>query len=127
MFFGTDIDSYNTKYVRFLVQRSKHIASCDPDTLREILAEVEALEAELADIKSDREYIVGWNDGYEHAATELQADNARLREALKAITKVENAEINTGNYTDDDVCNLNNASIETWQIAATALKETGND
>lgn len=31
---------------------------------------IEALNAEIERLKSDREYIIGWNDGFEHALGE---------------------------------------------------------
>lgn len=50
----------------------------------------------------------------------LAASNAELVKALETV-KATVIELNMSNYTDDDVGALNDASLEIWDIADTAL------
>jgi hypothetical protein len=51
----------------------------------------------------------------------LRAENERMRAALEEIRDLP-GEINTGNYNHDDAVRLNDAFIETYHIARTALE-----
>ncbi len=83
--------------------------------------DVSELERKLAEAERERD----------DTKNMLRAANERvqaLEEALKSIDETL-MEINTGNYSEDDVCDLNNASIEATFIARAALaaaKEAGD-
>ncbi len=57
--------------------------------------------------------------------TALSREVAVLREALEAIMEV-GGEINPSNYNHEDVCALNNAFVEQFQIAEAALASPRN-
>lgn len=55
-----------------------------------------------------------------------KAESRRLEAAIQeALDTMGNTELNMGNYTDDDVYNLNNAMICCWEILTESLKKEG--
>lgn len=58
----------------------------------------------------------------ENAAAELQAENERLRIALRTIMEMP-GEINPANYDEQDVETLNNSHIEAYSICKAALAQ----
>lgn len=68
--------------------RLREVASFDADqradmgnwlaaqgTIEDAALKIEALERELARHRADRPYIIGWNDGFEHATSESGEDD----------------------------------------------------
>lgn len=60
------------------------------DELRRCVAEIDRLTAEVERVTNDRDQAMldSFDNGYEQNKGELQADNARLREALKGALEV---------------------------------------
>jgi regulator of replication initiation timing len=82
--------------------------------LREAAKEIERLRAGgCARDQSTTQYCA--------EAARLAVENERLRAALEEIKALE-GEINIGNYTHDDVVDLNNAFVEAFHIATEALE-----
>lgn len=97
-----------------------------------IAREFEALEAENSALKAiqadEGEMLtIAWMDGAHRAKqshreriTALEAENARLREALEEIMGLP-GEINPSNYDHDDACELNRQFCYAYEIARAAL------
>jgi hypothetical protein len=88
-----------------------------------------SLQAENIELKldSDESLEIGLN--FQRGYETLQAENAKLREDIKAALLVSDStnEINPSNYCEDDVLAVDNCVIEMHQILEAALDGKGGE
>lgn len=89
---------------------ARHIANCDPDTIRALLSALKAQAAEIERLTKER---YEWQVAAGRMAVDGAISEAKLREAVDVMREAdaELYEINMSNYDHDEVTRLNQGSI----------------